>query len=207
MTWLTAMEYLCHKWTRICSTCRKHFWSFPHVWLIPWIVSIWTWGELGCCVRVSIACSTIANRRVNILTIQGISQTWGKDQKCLRQVEQIRVHLWHRYSIAVNQVMASTVLSLILQIEIDLLHTLTCTSILTEWLQRTKLYDKSHYYNLVDRYEISISQMTMDLLHFTWMFSFLYHCQNCYRTWLYIWISRKLSDKKRELLTLCEHPV
>jgi hypothetical protein len=25
MTWLTAMEYLCHKWPRICSTCRKHF--------------------------------------------------------------------------------------------------------------------------------------------------------------------------------------
>ena len=25
MTWLTAMEYLCHKWPCICSTCRKHF--------------------------------------------------------------------------------------------------------------------------------------------------------------------------------------
>jgi hypothetical protein len=25
MTWLTVIEYLCHKWTRICSTCRKHF--------------------------------------------------------------------------------------------------------------------------------------------------------------------------------------
>ena len=24
MTWLTAMEYLCHKWPRICSICRKH---------------------------------------------------------------------------------------------------------------------------------------------------------------------------------------
>ena len=24
MTWLTVMEYLCHKWPRICSTC-KHF--------------------------------------------------------------------------------------------------------------------------------------------------------------------------------------
>ena len=23
-TWSTAMEYLCHKWPRICSTCRKH---------------------------------------------------------------------------------------------------------------------------------------------------------------------------------------
>ena len=25
MIWLTAMEYLCHKWPRICTTCRKHF--------------------------------------------------------------------------------------------------------------------------------------------------------------------------------------
>ena len=25
MTWLTAMEYLCHKWPRICFTCREHF--------------------------------------------------------------------------------------------------------------------------------------------------------------------------------------
>ena len=25
MTWLTAMEYLCHKWPGICSTCGNHF--------------------------------------------------------------------------------------------------------------------------------------------------------------------------------------
>ena len=25
MTWLTVMEYLCHQWPRICSTCCKHF--------------------------------------------------------------------------------------------------------------------------------------------------------------------------------------
>ena len=25
MTWLTVMEYLCHKWPRICSSSRKHF--------------------------------------------------------------------------------------------------------------------------------------------------------------------------------------
>jgi hypothetical protein len=35
MTWLTAIEYLRHKWPRICSTCRKHFFrSFPRSWLI-----------------------------------------------------------------------------------------------------------------------------------------------------------------------------
>ena len=25
ITWLTVMEYLCHKWPRICCTCRTHF--------------------------------------------------------------------------------------------------------------------------------------------------------------------------------------
>ena len=33
-TWLTVMEYLCHKWPRICSTWRKHFLllsSFIHI--------------------------------------------------------------------------------------------------------------------------------------------------------------------------------
>jgi hypothetical protein len=25
MTWLAVMEYLCQKWPRIFSTCRKHF--------------------------------------------------------------------------------------------------------------------------------------------------------------------------------------
>jgi hypothetical protein len=25
LTWLTVMEYLCHKWPRICSTCHKYF--------------------------------------------------------------------------------------------------------------------------------------------------------------------------------------
>jgi len=34
-------------------------------------------------------------------------------------------------------------------------------------------FDGRHH-NLVDRYKISISQMTMN--HFTFMFSFLYHC-------------------------------
>ena len=36
MTWLTVMEYLCHKWLRICSICRKHF---PHSWLITGFVT------------------------------------------------------------------------------------------------------------------------------------------------------------------------
>ena len=39
MTWLTVMEYLCHKWPQICSTCRKHFRSFPHSRLISGFVT------------------------------------------------------------------------------------------------------------------------------------------------------------------------
>ena len=30
------------------------------------------------------------------------------------------------------------------------------------------------------------------------MFSFLHHCQSIYRTWLYIWITRRVSYKKQE---------
>jgi hypothetical protein len=35
--------------------------------------------------------------------------------------------------------------------------------------------------------------------------SFLYHCQDLYRTWLYIWVTRRVYYKKQELLTLLEH--
>ena len=38
------------------------------------------------------------------------------------------------------------------------------------------------------------------------MFSFLYHCQDFYRTWLYIWVTRQVSSKKQELITLRVHP-
>ena len=37
------------------------------------------------------------------------------------------------------------------------------------------------------------------------MFPFLYHWQEFYRTWLNIWVTRRLSYKKQELRTLCEH--
>jgi hypothetical protein len=40
---------------------------------------------------------------------------------------------------------------------------------------KRKLYDGHH--NLVDRYEISTSQMTMNRLLFMEMFSLLYHCE------------------------------
>ena len=33
------MEYLCHKWPRICSTCRNTSRSFPRSWLITGFVT------------------------------------------------------------------------------------------------------------------------------------------------------------------------
>jgi len=37
------------------------------------------------------------------------------------------------------------------------------------------------------------------------MFSFLYHCKDFDRTWLYTWVTRRVSYKKQELLTFREH--
>ena len=39
MTWLTVTEYLCHKWLRICYTCRSTSRFFPHSWLITAFVT------------------------------------------------------------------------------------------------------------------------------------------------------------------------
>ena len=46
-----------------------------------------------------------------------------------------------------------------------------------------KLYGRHH--NLVDHYEISISQITFYVDVY-----FLYHCQYFYQTWLYTWVTR-----------------
>ena len=35
--------------------------------------------------------------------------------------------------------------------------------------------------------------------------SFLYHCQDFYRTWLYLWVTRRVTYKKQEQLTLRDH--
>ena len=34
---------------------------------------------------------------------------------------------------------------------------------------------------------------------------FIYRCQDFYWTWLYIWVARRVSYRKQELLTLLEH--
>ena len=78
-------------------------------------------GELRCSGWVSSSCSTICTSRVNLVTYPVIRREWGKDREVLttsgrvwryqrsNQNPYIRGHLWHRYSIAVNQVMVETV--------------------------------------------------------------------------------------------------
>jgi hypothetical protein len=42
MNWLNVMEYLCHKWPWICSTCRKHFpvlFSFKTYFLVCYSIN------------------------------------------------------------------------------------------------------------------------------------------------------------------------
>jgi hypothetical protein len=63
MTWLTVMEYLCHKWPRVTRTPLK------------------PGGELRCSVRVSSSCSTSDTCRVNLVTNPVISHEWGKDRE------------------------------------------------------------------------------------------------------------------------------
>jgi hypothetical protein len=48
--------------------------------------------------------------------------------------------------------------------------------------------------------------MTMDLLRFTSIFAFVSHCEDFYRTWLYIGVTRRMSYKNQEPLILLRAP-
>jgi hypothetical protein len=89
VTWLTVMEYLCHKWPRICSNCRKHFpvlssftTYYPYktkdrVTRTP----LKTGCELRCSGGASSSCSTSGTRRVNLVSNPVISREWGKNRE------------------------------------------------------------------------------------------------------------------------------
>ena len=61
--------------------------------------------ELKCSGRVSSSCSTSTIHRVNLVTNPVMNEE--RTGKCLRQVEHIHGDLWHRYSVAVSQVMVA----------------------------------------------------------------------------------------------------
>ena len=66
----------------------------------------------------------------------------------------------------------------------------------------TSHHERGRTHNFCDRYEISIPQMTIYLLLFTYSFPVFYHCQYFY--WI-ILVTRRVFYKKQELLTLREH--
>jgi hypothetical protein len=68
-----------------------------------------TGGELICSGRVSSSCSTSGTCCVNLVTNPVISREWGKDREVFTTSGTYRGHLWHRYSITVNQVMVATI--------------------------------------------------------------------------------------------------
>ena len=70
-----------------------------------------TGGELRYSGRVGSSCSTIGTRRVNLVTNPVISQSWmRKGPRSVYDKWNIYGgHLWHIYSITVNQVMVATV--------------------------------------------------------------------------------------------------
>ena len=63
-----------------------------------------TGGELRCSGRVGSSYSTSGTRHVNLVTNPVISREWGKDREVFTTSGTYRGHLWHRYSIMVNQV-------------------------------------------------------------------------------------------------------
>jgi hypothetical protein len=71
-----------------------------------------TSGKQRCSIRVSSSCYTSGTRRVTLVTKTVMNEcviNAKKTGKCLRQVEHIRGHLWHRYSITVDQLIVTTV--------------------------------------------------------------------------------------------------
>jgi hypothetical protein len=59
--------------------------------------------------KVSSFCSTCSNAMLLLLQTRWQVMNEERTWKCLRQVEHICGHLWHRYSIMVNQVMVANV--------------------------------------------------------------------------------------------------
>jgi hypothetical protein len=50
MTWFSVMEYLCHTWPRLCSTCRKHFpvvssFLTYHRIYMPYVRRVWRYQK------------------------------------------------------------------------------------------------------------------------------------------------------------------
>ena len=66
-------------------------------------------GGDWCSGKVSSSCPTRGIYHLTLFKNRVASHEWGKSRFWLRQTEHIRGHLWHRYSVTVNHVMATTI--------------------------------------------------------------------------------------------------
>jgi len=65
-------------------------------------------GEVRCSRDVSSSCSICGTLRATLVTNSVISHEWRNCDLWFRQMEHISSHLWHRYSVTVNQVVVAT---------------------------------------------------------------------------------------------------
>jgi hypothetical protein len=69
-----------------------------------------------------------------------------------------------------------------------------------------EIYSKNlHFLHVSYILNTSHGIFTCQIFNGFFYFSFLYHCQDFYRTWLYIWVTWQVSYKKQKLLTLSQH--
>jgi hypothetical protein len=117
-------------------------------------------GELRWYGMVGSSCSTSDIRHVNLVTNLVISHERGKAEKCLRQVEHIRGHLWHIFhngQPTLNNSRFGDFVDRIYPIEFEIKDTTDTDrsasfldlhlEIDSEGRLRTKLYDKSDGFN------------------------------------------------------------
>jgi hypothetical protein len=81
-------------WTSYRLTWHVVWPSYRLTWHVVWPFYRLTWHVVWPSLLFN---KNVILRRVNLVTHPVISHEWGKDGKCLRQMEHIRGHLWHNF--------------------------------------------------------------------------------------------------------------
>jgi hypothetical protein len=132
------------------------------------------------------SCFTSCTYRVTLLTNPMISHEWGKNRIMITTKENICCHLWHRYSVTVNKVLA--------QLRMD--RTLCCPPLFFFFFFWTSIFFsyKQHFATFyVSLYDISCQKPGMDrnycLIVFIVSSRYVFSCVICFRFIHFILIS------------------
>ena len=93
---LTVIEYMCHQWPEICSTCRKHFRSFTDSWLITGFVTTET------CQKYSVTVILHYIFHIKPQFFKALFQSqflFDFDESLTNRSENVRSFLWLFYNI------------------------------------------------------------------------------------------------------------